>query len=327
MRSLLEMLAQSLLGQPSPLDSLISLTNLANRYLVTPQLYVAQSGFAARTEEERSIRGYWESVYDANRERNERLQHQLVELVYIMNSAGVVPVLLTGAAALASSAGRTSRIVADLDLMLLPQELEIGIPPLREAGYLPWERRSRRHTASKLYRPDYPGLVHIHHRPPDARTSMSAASIMRDSRTIEFGSGRARIPSSTDHLCYMIGHDMLEDRGLLYGKLNLRHALDALEIVKTDAVDWDVVRDRFASNWRKLAYATYLYNLVRLFGVAGLPGSATYRLSRAMYRRVVRKAEGSLYAALEEALFVLPMRLAFRVIRAFQSALQHAKGP
>src|SRR5690606_25293593 len=108
MRSHLEILARALTGSPPPPASLVRVTNLANLYLVTPQLYAAQSGFPARTEEEQSIREYWESVYQANLIRNARLQHQLCELLDIMNSAGVIPIMLTGAAALASSAGKTS---------------------------------------------------------------------------------------------------------------------------------------------------------------------------------------------------------------------------
>ena len=325
MRSHLEILAQALNGSPTPPASLVRLTNLANLYLVTPRLYVAQSRFPARTEEEQSIKDYWESVYQANSIRNERLQSQLCELLDTMNSAGVIPILLTGAAALASSAGKTSRIVADLDIMLLPTELEVGLRSLLDAGYLHWERRSRRHTASKLYRPDHPGLVHIHHRPPDAGTSMSAPSMAHHCRTIEFRSNRARIPSPTDRLCYLIGHDMLEDRGLLYSKLHLRHALDALEILKPDSVDWHVVRERFASGLRKIAYATYMYNLTKLFGVDDRPEPPNSRLSAAMYRRLIRKAEGNLYGALDDVVVVLPTRIAFRVARALQLVLHSAR--
>src|SRR5690606_26408218 len=115
-------------------------------------------------------------------------------------------------------------------------EIDDGMCALLKSGYTNWEEKSRRHTAAKLFKPPHFGLVHVHHRPPDAGTTMSVEDMARDGQTLVFRSHRALLPSPTDRLCYLIGHDMLEDRGLFYGELNLRHILDALEALESGQV-------------------------------------------------------------------------------------------
>lgn len=322
-----ELLAQCLAGRAPPSTGLVAITNLANHYLVTPQLFVAQSGYCGPSPEDREVRDYWEAVFRANDERNARLQEQLGEVLEILNSVGVAPLLLTGAGALATSARTSGRMVADLDIMLCPGETERGIRALLESGYIHWDEKNRRHTAAKLIKPPHIGLLHVHHRPPDAGTSMSAESMARGGRMLEFRSHCARLPSPTDRLCYLIGHDMIEARGLLYGDLHLRHLLDAVEAFQSGPVDWNAIRARFSSGMRSLACAMYLYNLNRLFAIAGWPHSLLERVPGILFQRQMMRSERRLYAAVDQTLLVLPIRAAFWIGRNVQSALRTDNGP
>jgi len=322
MRYQIEMLAECLAGRVPRSADLVRITNLANQYLVTPQLYVAQSGYQPRSERERDVVGYWERIHRANGIRNQQLEQQLAELLEILNSVGSVPLLLTGAGTLASSAGTATRMVADLDIMLSPDETERGLRALLASGYMHWEEKSRRHTSAKLVKSPHIGLVHVHYRPPDAGTTMSAESMARDAQPLVFWAHRARLPSPTDRLCYLIGHDMLEDRGLFYGELNLRHLLDSLEALESGEIDWDLVRKRFGSGMRKLAYALYRENLNRLFRVAGCPEAPFTNICNVLFHRQMLKSEAKLYAALDQTLFVLPIRVTWRLTRSIEWAFQ-----
>lgn len=312
-------------GVPRPAD-LVRITNLANHCLVTPQLFVAQSGYRRSSPLERDIIEYWQSIHRLNEARNERLEQQLSELLEILNSLGVAPLLLTGAGALATSARTTGRMVADLDIMLHPDEVRDAIRALVRGGYTLCEE-ARRHTAAKLIKLGDIGLVHVHRHAPGAGSAMPVGSMARDAQTVAFRSHRARLPSATDRLCYLIGHDMLEARGLLYGELNLRHSLDAVETLESGQVDWTVVRERFRSGMRRLAYEHYMMSLSRLFGIARAPKPPFEAICNVLYRRQMLKSETGLYAALDQALVVLPIRASFRLTRGAQSAIQTYADP
>lgn len=322
MRYQLELLADCLAGRVPSANDLVRITNLANQYLVTPQLFVAQSGYRPRSAREREVVAYWKCIHRANDTRNQRLEQQLAELLGILNSVGLAPLLLTGAGALATSGRTTGRMVADLDIMLSPDETDGGIHALLANGYMRWEEDSRRHTSAKLFKPPHIGLVHMHYRPPDAGTSMSAEGMARDSQPLAFWSHRARLPSPTDRLCYLIGHDMLEDRGLFYGELNLRHISDSLEALESGEINWNLVHTRFASGMRQLAYALYQENLNRLFGVSDCLKAPFANISNVLFHRQMLKSETRLYAALDQTLFVLPTRASYWLTRSLQSALQ-----
>lgn len=306
---------------PSSAD-LVRITNLANQYLVTPQLFVAQSAYRPRSERERDVVSYWERMHRANDIRNERLKQQLAELLKILNNVELAPLLLTGAGALATSGRTTGRMVADLDIMLSPDETNRGVRALLSNGYTHWGEKSRRHTSAKLVKSPRIGLVHVHYRPPDAGTTMSAESMARDARPLAFWSHRALLPSATDRLCYLIGHDMLEDRGLFYGELNLRHILDSLDALESGEVDWGLVRKRFGSGMRKLACALYQENLNRLFRVAGCPEIPCANICNVLFHRQMLKSEMRLYAALDQILFVLPIRAFRRLTRSIEWVFQ-----
>ncbi|MCR4267846.1 nucleotidyltransferase family protein [Nitratireductor sp. ZSWI3] len=317
-------LASYLAGKHPGEADLVCITNLANQFLVTPRLHTAQAGFRPRSADERRVVAYWEGVYRANEARNRLLERQLADMLGTLNAAGIVPLLLTGAAALAEAPSTVSRMVPDLDIMLAPDEIGRGQRALTVAGYVPWEEASRRHTAAKLVKRPHIGLVHIHRHPPDLARVMSAEDMMRDAREIAFASHRARLPSSTDRLCYLIGHDMLEEHGLYCGEINLRHLLDAVEFMQSRSVDHDLVHRRFSAGMRRLACTLYEENLRRLFGMTGLPDTSPRWICRALFHRQMLRSEERFYAAFDQTLLVFPLRASWWLRRQVQSALRLA---
>ena len=78
-------------------------------------------------------------VLAANTERNRRIAVQACQIVQMLNSAGVIPVVLKGTAGLLQ---RTYphpgyRMQTDIDLLVMPEEIEIASGAFAEMDYLP----------------------------------------------------------------------------------------------------------------------------------------------------------------------------------------------
>ena len=69
--------------------------------------------------------------------RNDRLRAQLEEAVAALNERDVIPVLLKGSAILATAAPerRATRIMADLDILVDPEQVETALQVLADLDY------------------------------------------------------------------------------------------------------------------------------------------------------------------------------------------------
>ena len=316
MRYEIEALAACLVGNDRAPSDLLRITDRANEYLVTPQLCVAMQQFFARDDLERDIVGYWQAAYDANQFRNRRLGHQLSAVLRILDQRGLRPLLLTGAAALATARDgfASARMVADLDLMLAPAQAEMGVRALTENGYACFAGRGR-YTAAKLVHSRQMALVHVHANLPGVGRDMSFDDILVDAQRITFRSREALLPSATRQAMYLIGHDLLQERGLLLGKLHLRHLLDLRESSISGRIDWDRIRAACSSLTSRTEVALYRRNLSRLLHAAGSPPSRAELLYTPLYHRQMLRAEGKRYAILEDLFIIKPFRRLWSVAR------------
>jgi hypothetical protein len=105
-----------------------SVIGLANQTLTTPALIGDQ--FASVLPED--VCTYIRHIYRRDVLRNKRLAGQLEEAVIAMNGQGVTPVLLKGAATLATAPveRRGVRLMSDLDIMVMPDEAERAVAAL-----------------------------------------------------------------------------------------------------------------------------------------------------------------------------------------------------
>src|SRR5260370_24038526 len=106
-------------SSPKSIDWM-SLIGLANRTLTTPTLMNFVKLFPERVPPD--AHRYITEIFERNLLRNDRLTTQLAQAVAALNKKGVTPVLLKGAAMLATN-GRfcsATRLISDLDILVAP---------------------------------------------------------------------------------------------------------------------------------------------------------------------------------------------------------------
>ena len=245
----LDTLAALLAGELPPRVDWMSVLALANHTLVTPQLYSAAlcSGTADRMPAE--VLGFLHEVWTRNRERNERLFAQLREAVAALNSAGIEPMLLKGAAYWATL-GRPAehdRILTDLDLLVRPDEAEAAVGALEAAGFVTLKRHDdpEAHVAAELGRPGDVGMIDLHRRPPGPEDLGRAALAVADGVvSVGWDGVRATAPSPTLQVFLLVLHDQFHDGGYWRGEFVLRHLLEIAALSRRPGwVDWSLIAE------------------------------------------------------------------------------------
>ncbi|MCG6863147.1 MAG: nucleotidyltransferase family protein [Chromatiaceae bacterium] len=110
---------------------------IASGHLVTPILYwsLEKKGLLGELPEE--LCSYLEAIFDLNRQRNQQILDQLVEVAALLNTLGVEIVLLKGAASLAADlyGDMGVRCLSDLDLLVPQDALKDCVCALEADGY------------------------------------------------------------------------------------------------------------------------------------------------------------------------------------------------
>jgi hypothetical protein len=122
---------------------------------------------------------FLEAIYVINLERNQECEDQLAQLIRVLNSIGVQPVLLKGFAAIVAGLYPTSgeRIVTDIDILIPATRLPEILDLLAGIGYKPldcyqdlakegeWEVLC--HHYPPIFSPAWPVTVELHVQPVD----------------------------------------------------------------------------------------------------------------------------------------------------------------
>jgi hypothetical protein len=196
---------------------------LASSHLVTPQLRWAlrEQGLFADLPPE--VAEFLEAIYVINLERNQECEDQLAQLIRVLNSIGVQPVLLKGFAAIVGGLYPTSgeRIVTDIDILIPVTRLPEILDLLAGIGYKPidcyqdlakkgeWEVLC--HHYPPIFSPDWPVTVELHVQPVDLPfvPLLSDEQVFSSAQTMEWRGGVCLLPSSTNFVIHNIIHSML----------------------------------------------------------------------------------------------------------------------
>src|SRR5437588_1605260 len=103
----------------------VSLLGLANETLTTPALNEFATRFRDQIPED--VYFYIREIFERNVVRNLRLSAQLIEAVSAINDRSVTPVLVKGAAMLATAppTDHGSKLMTDLDIIVSPEEVNL----------------------------------------------------------------------------------------------------------------------------------------------------------------------------------------------------------
>jgi hypothetical protein len=180
------------------------------------------------------VRQCFQALLELNRRRNDVIHQALEAAVGSLNAAGIVPMLLKGAAALAEPLypDHGMRVVGDLDLLVSRLQVPDAEAALARAGFAldaPPESFDRDpHHRPPLVHADLRVRVDLHTRPmPDAlHAAIEAAQMLSAGRVIAWRAGRVLLPDPADWVVHTILHGQIVDGHYWRGIPRLRQVLE-----------------------------------------------------------------------------------------------------
>lgn len=268
---------------------------IADAQRVTPTLWVAlrDSGVAARLPP--AIRERLWKVHLLNAMRNKRLMDQALCAIRVLNSIGVVPALLKGAASLFDDTydDPGARMMVDLDLLVPEDHAQASWEALQLANFAPLTidfDYSFHHHLRPLHRLGDPGTLEVHRSPlPRAHSHLlSAARIWEEGRFVVESNANFAVPSATFRVLHNILHTAIVDRSFARGELSIKSIHELALIVKKSGreVDWEHVFEVIRKNGQLAVLDAWLYRMFRWFGVEAVERNTLTFHSKIHFERV-----------------------------------------
>jgi Uncharacterised nucleotidyltransferase len=272
----------------------MSLIGLANATLTTPALMEFVTRFEDQIPEDVCL--YVREMFECNVVRNDRLAAQLTETVAAINDRGVTPVLLKGAAMFATAARPHwgSRLMSDLDIMVLPDQIDATLDALFALGYS--EHFLTPPDAGKWYmelqRPCDVGMVDLHRQlPGPAFFYRPSGDVKQHCKMMHIGQGSAYIPSATFQALILTIHDQFQDSDYWIGNIDMRHLIELRDLaISPEGIDWEMLAALTPSKLARNALETQLVALFRLLGVAVPTRMRSRFVPRLQHRRRLAQA-------------------------------------
>jgi hypothetical protein len=258
-------------GTVAPDTDWMALLALANQTLTTTALIEVTERCTNQIPDD--VRGYVREMFDRNVMRNDRLAAQLSETVAALNSRDITPILLKGAARLASTpqAQWGIKLMSDLDIVVAPHEVDPALEAMFAAGYtLHFQTPPNSNKwYAELKRPSDVGMVDLHQMlPGPAFFYRPAGDILQHCRLVQIGQGSAYVPSATLQALILIIHDEFQDSDYWTGHIDVRHLLDLRDLARsTEGIDWNRLAAMAPNRLARNALETQLVALATLLDV------------------------------------------------------------
>jgi hypothetical protein len=307
-----------------------SVIGLANQTLTTPALIDFVEKYPGMLPED--VCTYVRHIHRRNVLRNDRLLDQLEEAVVAMNSEGVTPILLKGAATLATAPAerRGVRLMCDLDIMVQPSETERGVAALRAIGYEIHDQAppGSQRWCVDLTRPGDAGAIDLQqaapgptylYRGPGLAVSHCVSAIL--------GLGTVHIPTPIYQALTLIMHDQFQDYGYWLGDVDLRHLVELRDLNAAEPVDWEKLASLVSGQLMKNAIESQLVALAELLGV-DIPHALRSRLlPRLQFMRQLMQARFPATRVPLLALMALDLGNYRKAASGAQQGAAHPRGP
>lgn len=237
---------------------------------------------------------YFEGMETLNRQRNEQIQSQAVEIAAILNRIAVTPVFMKGAGNLLSGLYEkpSHRVMIDIDV-LVPHELLFDcVAALRDSGYREHDEDivadPRSHHYPALFLPGRVADVELHSEVIafPHRDLLSAEEVIADAQQIENGKVTFAVPSTEHRIIHTIVHSQVTDRNYLHGFLLIRQMIDCLlmERAASQPLNWAAIEARFAAAGESVPYACQIAALNDLFGAGWPTPTASNRVAMLFHK-------------------------------------------
>ena len=262
-------LSACLTGNPPDNPNWAELLALANQSLITPGLAAALRPSMNRVPPQ--VWAFLEDVQRRNRERNRRLTLQLNDAVAALNGAGIEPTLLKGAAQMAACPPGEAfdRLLGDLDLIVLPTQVDEALAALTGAGFTAVSRHKGLsvHAVAELGRPHDVGHLDLHQRAPGPPGIADTDELTARRRPLRIACGTVQLPDAASQILYLILHDQFHDGDYWRGGFDLRHLMDLARLTPAlTGDDWQWLRGACATRLVQGALDAQLLSAHRLIG-------------------------------------------------------------
>jgi Uncharacterised nucleotidyltransferase len=270
---------------------------LASVELVLPALAAALEDFDLLGSLDRELGAFLEAVHAANRERNDELRGELAAAVGVLNQIGIEPVLLKGSLRLLDGLYPDDgwRMLQDLDLLIPEASWVEASRAFASAGY------ASVGSGGEIRRRDGACQIDLHTElfgSPRHFPLLRALDVLKTSRPLAFGDGRVRVPSVEHQLVHLIGHSQIRHLGHAFGRIGLRHRLEAAALARwgRERIDWPAVFRRFVTAGYRRPLLAFVLSLNDdgwcAIPVLGRPD----RLTRLQQRRIALQARSATFA-------------------------------
>jgi hypothetical protein len=244
----------------------------ANAHFLAPALHSSLAEAGRLDDLPADVRDYLALLHRLNRDRNETLRRQIIELLGALNAVEVVPMLLKGGLALFLPvyADRAARMIRDVDILVPARQVGRTVDTLAQVGYEPIARYEAGHNAyGDFARPHDAGAVDLHIELVETPYLLPAAEAWRRARPIQAAAGASfAAPHPTDMALHHLLHAQIHFTANFYrGVLELRQLHEFASLVdRWPEIDWDAIWARLARHRLTVALESYALAARRLFG-------------------------------------------------------------
>jgi hypothetical protein len=250
--------------------------SIANDYFVTSGLWCGLKSKGLETLLDEEPFQYLHTLHAMNRKRNTHLQHQLIEAIRALNTAGIKPLLLKGSSQLLHPIHDDigSRIMHDLDILIPLEQIPDAIDALIDDGYcesdVGYDTQKLHHLAPLIRSGDY-GPIELHRRALHNEIShvLPTLEIWKDAQSNTIDSVHFFLPSPTHAILICMLHGQEFNGSYDPRQFNLRTLHDLAAITKkyTKEIDWSIIHRIMKKHGFKYLAGAHLLSAHRLMGM------------------------------------------------------------
>lgn len=243
----------------------------ANAHLLAPALYANLAAAGRLAEVPAEARDYLELLYRLNRDRNDALRQQAMELLRALNAVGVIPLLLKGGLSLFGGIypDPAARMIRDIDVLVAAEQIPCAVEALGRLGYRLIARYEAGHNAyGDFARPHDPGAVDLHTELVEVPYLLPAADVRTRARPVNAAADATFLaPAPTDAALHHLLHAQIHHLGNFYrGVIELRQLHEfALLIDRERGIDWSAIHEHLARHRLGVALESYAVAAQHLF--------------------------------------------------------------
>lgn len=245
----------------------------ANKNLLVPALYVSlkNANFYDKLEDE-MLKGYLYEMYILNKQRNEAILKQLKKICFNLNSSGVTPLLLKGAASLSEDYFEDLgvRCMMDVDLLVEKDKIFDAVNILKNMGYNEMDSHlklgKRWHHYYRMYKSLEPAAVEMHRM----IISNKAVKYMGYGyATNESKIGKSSVLDITDEVYFTFLHSEVAHNLYHDFEISLRHLHhNAVLMTKyVNQIDFNKINDLIKNYKLEKIWFEYLWIMKKIFGI------------------------------------------------------------